>query len=56
MPRAIWNNKVIAETPAGDNHRVEENVHFPLSAVKREFLQASDNHTRCFWHGLKVEE
>jgi uncharacterized protein (DUF427 family) len=52
MPKAIWNNQVIAEAPASEIHRVEGNVYFPLSAVKREFLRASDTHTRCFWKGI----
>ena len=51
MPKAIWNNQVIAEAPANEIHRVEGNVYFPLSAVKREFLRASDTHTRCLWKG-----
>lgn len=51
MPRAIWNNRVIAEAPAGEVHRVEGNAYFPLSAVKHEFLRASDTHTHCFWKG-----
>ncbi len=52
MPRAIWNNQVIAEAPANMIHLVEGNVYFPLSAVKREFLRTSDTHTRCFWKGI----
>jgi len=52
MPRAIWNNQVIAEAPANEIHRVEGNVYFPLSAVKREFLQSSDTHTSCVWKGI----
>lgn len=51
MPKAIWNNQVIAEATAAEIHRVEGNVYFPLSAVKREFLQPSDTHTHCFWKG-----
>jgi len=51
MPKAIWNNQVIAEAPASDIHRVEGNVYFPLSAVKQEFLQPSDTHTHCPWKG-----
>jgi len=51
MPRAIWNNQVIAEAPAGEIHHVEGNAYFPTSAVKREFLQTSDTHTHCPWKG-----
>lgn len=52
MPKAIWNNQGIAEAPANEIHRVEGNVYFPLSAVKREFLRVSNTHTRCFWKGI----
>jgi len=52
MPKAIWNNQVIAEASAGQIHRVEGNVYFPLSTVKHEFLRASDTHTTCPWKGL----
>lgn len=52
MPKAIWNNQVIAEAPGDVIHRVEGNVYFPLSAVKREFLRASDTHTRCPRKGI----
>ncbi len=52
MPKAIWNNQVIAESPANEIHRVEGNVYFPLSAVKREFLRASNTRTSCPWKGI----
>lgn len=51
MPRAIWNNQVIAEAPSTEIHRVEGNVYFPPSAVKREFLRPSGIHTMCVWKG-----
>jgi uncharacterized protein (DUF427 family) len=52
MPKAIWNDNVIAEAPANKIHRVEGNVYFPLTAVKREFLMPSDTHTNCPWKGI----
>lgn len=52
MPRAIWNNQVIAEAPVSKIHRVEGNVYFPPSAVKREFLRSSDTHSTCVWKGI----
>jgi uncharacterized protein (DUF427 family) len=52
MPRAIWNNQVIAEAPASAVEHVEGNVYFPISAVKREFLRPSSTHTQCFWKGI----
>jgi len=51
MPRAIWNDQVIAEAPSADIHRVEGNIYFPPSAIKREFLQASQTHSHCAWKG-----
>ncbi|MFZ2541660.1 MAG: DUF427 domain-containing protein [Gallionella sp.] len=51
MHKAIGSNQVISEAAADEIHRVEWNVYFPLSAVKREYLQASNTHIRCFWRG-----
>ncbi|MBI5891677.1 MAG: DUF427 domain-containing protein [Nitrosomonadales bacterium] len=51
MPRAIWNNRVIAEAPSEQIHRVEGNIYFPPAAVKREFLKPSESHTHCVWKG-----
>jgi uncharacterized protein (DUF427 family) len=52
MPKAIWNNQVIAGAPVNEIHRVEGNVYFPPSAVMREYLRPSDTHTKCFWKGI----
>jgi uncharacterized protein (DUF427 family) len=52
MPTATWNNQVIAEATACEIHRVEGNVYFPLSAVKREYLLLSDTHTTSPWKGI----
>jgi len=52
MPKAIWNNQVIAEAPANETRRVERNVYFPLSAVGQEFLRPSDTHTSFVWKGI----
>jgi len=50
MPKAIWNNQIIAES---DTHEtVEGNVYFPKSALKSEFFKPSDTHTVCPWKGL----
>jgi hypothetical protein len=38
MPKAIWNNRVVAGAPANQINRVGGNVCFPLPAAKREFL------------------
>jgi uncharacterized protein (DUF427 family) len=49
MPKARWNNAILAET---DSHEiVEGNVYFPLSSVKQEYLHPSDHSTFCHWKG-----
>ena len=51
MPKATWKGRVIAEAKDDEIERVEGNVYFPASAVKREYLQPSDTHTVCGWKG-----
>ncbi len=50
MPKAIWNDRVIAESDTYET--VEGNVYFPKSAIKSEFFKPSDTHTTCPWKGL----
>jgi uncharacterized protein (DUF427 family) len=50
MPRATWNDRVIAESDTFE--LVEGNVYFPAAAVTREFLKPSDTHTTCPWKGV----
>jgi uncharacterized protein (DUF427 family) len=50
MPKAIWNNKVIAESDTYET--VEGNVYFPQRAIKAEYFKPSDTHTTCPWKGL----
>ena len=50
MPRAVWNDTVIAESE--DTIVVERNHYFPLDAVKHEYLRESDTHTSCPWKGV----
>jgi len=45
MVKAIWNDKIIAETD--DFEIVEGNYYFPPSSVKREYLKVSNTHTTC---------
>lgn len=52
MPSASWNGVVIAEAKDDEVHIVENNVYFPPSSVKREYLQASSHTSRCPWKGL----
>ena len=51
MPKAIWNNTVIAEASDDAIETVEGNVYFPPESVKRDYLQPSDTHTVCGWKG-----
>lgn len=50
MPKAIWNDTVIADSAQTIN--VEGNHYFPPDSVKREYLVRSDNHTTCHWKGI----
>ena len=47
--RAIWNDKVIAESDA--TVVVEGNHYFPLDSVDQEVLRPSETHTVCPWKG-----
>jgi len=49
MPRAIWNDAVIAESD--DFEVVEGNIYFPPASVKTEYLRPSETHTTCHWKG-----
>lgn len=49
MPKAIWNDTVIAESDQCEI--VEGNYYFPPNAIKSEYFQNSDTHTSCFWKG-----
>lgn len=49
MMKAIWNNKIIAESD--DIVNVEGNSYFPVESVKNEYLKESDTHTVCHWKG-----
>jgi uncharacterized protein (DUF427 family) len=31
---------------------IEGNQYFPIEAVRRDYLKASDTHTTCHWKGL----
>lgn len=49
MPKAIWNNQVIAESDA--TIIVEGNHYFPLTSVNQTYLRPNDHHTTCPWKG-----
>lgn len=47
--KAIWNNKVIAESD--ETVVVEGNHYFPPSAIKKEFFKDSQLTSFCPWKG-----
>jgi uncharacterized protein (DUF427 family) len=49
MPKAIWNNAVLAESDK--TIVVEGNHYFPPDAVHTEFFNSSSTHTICSWKG-----
>jgi uncharacterized protein (DUF427 family) len=49
MPRAVWNNAVLAESDR--TLVVEGNHYFPPDAVNRAYLRPSQTHTVCSWKG-----
>lgn len=49
MPKAIWNNQVLAESD--DCVVVEGNQYFPKDAVNMELMRPSTEHTVCGWKG-----
>ncbi len=49
MPKAIWNNTVLAESD--QTIVVEGNQYFPPDAVNMEYFRDSATHTVCPWKG-----
>ncbi len=49
MPKAIWNDVVVAESDACQI--VEGNYYFPPDAVNRAHLRPSSHQTKCPWKG-----
>ena len=47
--KAIWNNKIIAES--NNTIVVENNHYFPLKSIKQEFFIPSTTKTTCYWKG-----
>ncbi|SHF59634.1 DUF427 domain-containing protein [Streptoalloteichus hindustanus] len=50
MPKAMWNNIVVAESD--DTVVVEGNHYFPRGALREDLLRASSTHTFCPWKGV----
>ena len=49
MPRAVWNDVVLAESD--DTIVVEGNHYFPPDAVEAQYLEPSAHRTVCHWKG-----
>ena len=49
MPKAIWNDEIIAESD--DTVVVEGVTYFPRSSLREDVLRPSDTHTVCPWKG-----
>lgn len=50
MPRAIWNDVVLAESD--ETVWVEGNHYFPPDSIHWDYLEKSQSHTVCFWKGV----
>lgn len=50
MPRAIWNNTVLAESDRCEV--VEGNYYFPPDSIHPQYFQESSTHTTCGWKGV----
>lgn len=50
MPKAIWNDTVLAESD--DTVVVEGNHYFPPSSLRSELFKDSSTHTTCSWKGV----
>ncbi len=49
MPRAVWNDVVLAES---DNTvKVEGNHYFPVNSINKEYFKKSQKHSVCPWKG-----
>lgn len=48
--KAIWNNKVIAESD--DTKVIENNHYFPKDSIKEAYFKPSETHTTCPWKGV----
>jgi uncharacterized protein (DUF427 family) len=49
MPRAIWNETVVAESDRTEV--VEGNHYFPPDTIRKEYFRPSTAHTVCSWKG-----
>ncbi|HUW36549.1 MAG TPA: DUF427 domain-containing protein [Rhodocyclaceae bacterium] len=49
MPKALWNDVVIAQTERFET--VEGNIYFPPEALDMRYFRPSGTHTTCPWKG-----
>ena len=49
MPKAIWKDRVIAES--SDTVLVEGNHYFPSGSISQEYFVPTETHTVCPWKG-----
>ncbi len=49
MPKAIWNNTVVAESDATEI--VDGNHYFPPGSLNQQYFRSSDATTVCGWKG-----
>lgn len=50
MPKAIWNDKTLAESD--QCIVIEGNQYFPPDSIQREYFKESNTHSTCPWKGL----
>lgn len=50
MPRAIWNDAVLAES--NNCEVVEGNQYFPPDSINSQYFKSSNTHTTCSWKGV----
>jgi uncharacterized protein (DUF427 family) len=50
--KALWNNKVIAESPREELIYIEGNWYFPPTSVQQQFLRKSLTPYTCPWKGV----
>jgi len=49
MPKAVWNNQVIAES--SNTVVVDGNHYFPADSIREEFFRPAEKTTVCGWKG-----
>ncbi len=49
MPRAVWNDVVIAQSERFET--VEGNIYFPPESLDMQYFRPSDNRSICPWKG-----